>query len=132
MRDDAWALHRAHWLAGNCVVLHGPEPASIVTEPDWDEQIQGLAAEFRFARADQNDAFAVLNCCRIMRSLAEHDVVQSKFGSGWWALDQLPAEQAGAITAAMNTYRGCATAADDTALAAGRRAIEDLAGAALR
>jgi Domain of unknown function (DUF4111) len=132
LRDDAWALHRAHWLAGRCVVLHGPPPGSIVAEPVWDELQHGLAAEFRFAKADKHDAYVVLNCCRILRSLAEHDVVQSKFGSGWWALDHLPAEHAGAITAAMNTYRGSATDADAAALAAGRLAIGDLAGAALR
>ncbi|MGO8958629.1 MAG: aminoglycoside adenylyltransferase domain-containing protein [Streptosporangiaceae bacterium] len=132
LRDDAWALHRAHWLAGKCVVLDGPPPATIVAEPDHAELHQGLAAEFRFAQADQHDAFAVLNCCRILRSLAEHDVVQSKFGSGWWALDCLPAEHAGAITAAMNSYRGRATADDAAVLAAGRRVIEDMTGAALR
>ncbi len=58
--------------------------------------------------------------------------MQSKFGSGWWALDHLPAEHAAAITAAMNTYRGSAIDADVAALVAGRRAIEHLAGAALR
>ena len=131
LRDDAWALHRAHWLAGRCVVLHGPSPTSIVAEPGWDELHQGLAAELRFAQAGKHDAYAVLNCCRILRSLAEHDVVQSKFGSGWWAIDCLPAEHSRAITAAMNSYSGRATSADAAALAAGRRAMEDLAGAAL-
>jgi hypothetical protein len=132
LRDDAWGLHRAHWLAGQCVVLHGPPPAAIVPAPGWDELRQGLAAEFRFAEAGSNDAYAVLNCCRILRSLADHDVVQSKFGSGWWALGQFPAQHAATITAAMNTYRGCANDDDVAALAAGRRDIEDLAGAALR
>ena len=37
-----------------------------------------------------------------------------------------------AITAAMNTYRRSVSDSDAAALAAGRRAIEDLAGAALR
>ncbi len=121
LRDDAWALHRAHWLAGRCVVLHGPPPASIVGQPGWDEQHQGLAAEFRFAQADKHDAYAVLNCCRILRSLAEHDVVQSKFGSAWWALDYLPIEHASAVTAAMNSYRGRATVADVATMAAPAR-----------
>lgn len=127
LRDQSWALHRAHWMAGRCVVLHGPAPASVVPRPSWPELRAGLAAEFSFAAAGHSDAFAVLNCCRILRSLAEHDVVQSKFGSGWWALEQLPAEHTAAIIAAMNSYRGSATAADEDALAAGRRAIQDLA-----
>ena len=37
LRDKAWALHRAQWLAGHCVVLHGPEPADIVSAPTWAE-----------------------------------------------------------------------------------------------
>jgi hypothetical protein len=131
-RDQAWALHRAHWLAGRCVVLHGPPPASIVPEPAWPELRAGLAAEFSFAASGSSDEFAVLNCCRILRSLADRDVVQSKFGSGWWALEYLPAAHAAAITAAMNAYRGTATESDTAAAAAGRGAIQDLAAAALR
>jgi len=53
LRDKAWALHRAQWLAGHCVVLHGPEPADIVSAPTWAE----------------HNAYAVLNACRILRSL---------------------------------------------------------------
>ena len=132
LRDSAWALHRAHWLAGRCVVLHGPPPASIVTEPGWPELLRSLEAELRFAVADPHDAFAVLNSCRILHSLADHDVVQSKFGSGWWALEHLPAEHSAAIRAAMNSYRGTATDRDAVAAAAGRPAIQALAERALR
>jgi hypothetical protein len=131
MHDKAWALHRAHWLAGRCVVLAGPPPATIVTAPDWPELKQGLAAELDFAVADPYHAFAVLNSCRIVRSIADHDVVQSKFGSARWALEHLPAEHAGAIHAAANTYRGTATAAEAATLSAGRRAVEALASKAL-
>lgn len=131
-RDSAWALHRAHWLAGRCVVLAGPPPASIVSTPTWPELHLGLVAELRFAAAGRHDAFAVLNSCRILRSMAERDVVQSKFGAGWWALEHLPAKQGAAITAAMNVYRGTATESDLAAVAAGRATILDQAAAALR
>jgi Aminoglycoside adenylyltransferase, C-terminal domain len=133
MRDEAWALHRAHWLAGRCMVLAGPQPAEIVPVPTWAEQRTGLAAELAFAaRTDKSgDAYTVLNCCRILRSLAEHDVVQSKFGSARWALGHLPAEYAPAILAAMNRYRGTATDADHAAVAAGREPLLRAAALAL-
>jgi Domain of unknown function (DUF4111) len=131
LRDNAWALHRAHWLAGRCVVLHGPDPGATVTAPTWAEQRAGLEAELVFLRGapPEDDAYAVLNACRILRSLAEKDVVQSKFGSAAWALEHLPAELGRAIRAGLSTYRGTATAADAEALAAARPTIEALVGA---
>jgi hypothetical protein len=133
MRDEAWALHRAHWLAGRCIVLTGPRPAEIVPVPTWAEQRGGLAAELTFAaNTDKSgDAYTALNCCRILRSLAERDVVQSKFGSARWALEQLPAEHWPAILAAMNRYRGTASDADHSAVAAGREPLLRAAASAL-
>jgi len=133
LRDEAWALHRAHWLAGRCVVLHGPDPDSIVTAPAWAEQLAGLEAELVFLRgaAPEDDAYAVLNACRILRSLAARDVVQSKFGSAAWALAHLPAELGPAIRAGLNTYRGTATFADADALATARPTVEAMARASL-
>ncbi len=129
LRDNAWALHRAHWLAGHCVVLHGPDPAAIVPAPSWAEQRAGLEAELAFLLAvpAEDDAFAVLNSCRILRSLAERNVVQSKFGSAAWALGRLPAELGPAIDAALSVYRGTSTAADTEVLATARPVIEALA-----
>jgi aminoglycoside adenylyltransferase-like protein len=133
LRDKAWALHRAHWLAGRCVVLHGPEPAVIVAAPAWAEQRAALDAELAFLRAApaEHSAYAVLNACRILHSLADKDVVQSKFGSAAWALEHLPQELSPAIRAALSAYRGTATSADAEALAASRPAIEALAIASL-
>ncbi len=133
LRDEAWALHRAHWLAGRCVVLHGPDPAAVVAAPAWAEQRAGLATELTFLRGVpvEHGAYAVLNACRILRSLAERDVVQSKFGSAGWALEHLPPELSCAIQAALSAYRGTATAADAEVLAAARPAIEALAIASL-
>ncbi len=129
LQDYAWALHRAHWLAGRCVVLHGPDPAAIVTTPSWAEQLAGLEAELAYLCAvpPEHDAYAVLNACRILRSLAERDVVQSKFGSAAWAIEQLPAEHGPAIRAALRTYRGTATGSDAKTLEAARPALEAVA-----
>jgi Domain of unknown function (DUF4111) len=127
LSDGSWALHRAHWLAGQCVILHGLSPAEIVPEPAWDELRAALICELNFAAGDHGDAFAVLNACRIIRSVATGDVVQSKFGSAWWALQNLPSEHAPAIRAAMASYRGTSTARDLQTLASGRAAIMALA-----
>jgi hypothetical protein len=127
LRDHSWALHRAHWLAGQCVILHGPGPAEIVPEPSRGDLRTALNLELSFAARDHSDAFAVLNACRIIRSVAEDDVVQSKFGSAWWGLDHLPAEHHAAIRAALARYRGAATAQENAALARGRAAIMTLA-----
>jgi hypothetical protein len=133
LMDRSWALHRAHWLAGRCVVLHGPYPAAIVPVPAWAEQRAGLEAELEFLRAvpAEDNAYAVLNACRILRSLSDRDVVQSKFGSAAWALEHLPTELGPAIEAALSAYRGTATAADADVLAAARPAIEALTTASL-
>ena len=127
LRDGAWALHRAHWLAGRCVVLAGPPPAEIVAVPTAEELRAGLNSELDFAARDHSDAFAVLNACRIIRSVVDSNVVLSKFGSAWWALEHLPGEHAPAIRAAMAVYRGQASAQETAALAAGRAAIMALA-----
>jgi hypothetical protein len=127
LRDGAWALHRAHWLAGQCVILHGPSPADIVPEPSGSELRAALDSELDFAARAHSDAYAVLNACRIIRSVADDNVVQSKFGSARWALDHLPGEHAPTIRAAMASYAGEATAKDAAALASGRAAIITLA-----
>jgi hypothetical protein len=126
LRDHSWALRRAHWPAGQCVVLHGPDPADIVPAPSRGDLRAALNLELDFAARDHSDAYAVLNACRI-RSTADEDVVQSKFGSAWWALDHLPAEHHPAIRAAMSSYRGEATGQETAALARGRAAIMTLA-----
>jgi hypothetical protein len=115
------------------VVLHGPDPAAIVAAPSWAEQRAGLEAELAFLRGVpvEHSAYAVLNACRILRSVAERDVVQSKFGSAAWALERLPAELRPAIRAALSAYRGTATAADAEVLVATRPAIEARAIASL-
>ena len=127
LRDFSWALHRAHWLAGQCVVLHGPDPAQIVPLPGDQELIMALKFELDFAARDPSDAFAVLNACRIIHSVAAGDVVQSKAGSAAWALANLRAEHRPAIIAALDSYRGEATPAGRREMAAGRPALITLA-----
>jgi len=124
--DDSWALHRAHWLAGRCIVLWGPSPAEVVIAPTWAEVETDLRGELEFARRSPNDAFAVLNACRVLHSFRVTDAVQSKFGSAAWALRHLPAEHYAAVRAALATYRGHAAEADGRVLARGRAPLFSL------
>ena len=48
MRDEAWALHRAHVLAGRYFLVAGIDPREIVPEPTWAELEAALRAEMRF------------------------------------------------------------------------------------
>ena len=118
--DSSWALHRAHWLAGRCIVLWDPSPAVVVTGPDWAEIEADLRSELEFARRSPHDAFAVLDACRVLHSVRARDAVQSKLGSANWALRCVPAEHRAAIRAALATYRGVATETHAHALGRGR------------
>ncbi len=109
------------------MVLHGPEPAEIVPPPGLSELRTALNYELDFAARDSSDAYAVLNACRIIHSVALNDVVQSKAGSAAWALEHLRAEHRPAIRAALASYRGEATALGRQTLAAGRPALITLA-----
>lgn len=110
--DSAWALHRAHWLAGRVVVLRGPEPSALVWPPSWAEleaalqkeleHIEGLLSE---GRDDSGHAaFMVWNACRILYSLETRDVVVSKREAASWALEHLPDAWHVAIRAAGRVY----------------------------
>ena len=124
--DGSWALHRAHWLAGRCIVLWGPPPAEVVTAPRWAEVETDLRGELEFARRSPHDAFAVLNACRVLHSFRVTDPVQSKFGSAAWALRHLSAEHHPAIRAALDTYRGHAREAEAEVLTRGRTPLFSL------
>lgn len=103
--DDMWPLHRAHWLAGRCVVLQGPKPEEILKVPTWQE----LATALRFELSeiekiiDDYPAYCVLNLCRVMYSFETADVVTSKRGSALRARVLFP-EWAPVISAAVWWY----------------------------
>ncbi len=124
-RDTSWALHRAHWLAGRYVNLHGAEPEGIVTPPTWGELSGDLDRELehveRHVVEGDTDpyeaAYAILNGSRILRSLETHDVVISKRAAGAWALEHLPGRWDPAIRAALRSYDGQRTGEDVDLLA---------------
>jgi hypothetical protein len=125
-RDTSWAIHRAHWLAGRYVTLHGAEPRALVIAPTPEELSGELDRELehieRHVSEGDTDAFeatyAILNGSRILRALATRDVVISKRAAGTWALEHLPARWHHAVRAAMRSYDGRGRTEDDAVLAA--------------
>jgi len=115
--DDSWALHRAHLLAGRCIVLHGPDPKTIYVPPTRSEIEGALRGELDYVEAHlaQYPAYCVLNLCRLMYSRETGDVVTSKAAAAAWALDRLPAWRS-LIEAARRSYAHEDTAEDRAAL----------------
>lgn len=124
-RDTSWALHRAHWLAGRHVTLHGPDPADIVTPPTWEELVAELDRELEHVErhvlegdTDPYEAtYAHLTGCRILHALETRSVAISKRAAGAWGLEHLPSRWHAALRAAIDTYEGRGTAAAHELLA---------------
>jgi len=115
--DDAWALHRAHMLAGRCVVLYGPEPGVIMPPPTWPEIESALAGEWAYVEehVDQYPDYCVLNACRLVYSHRTRDVVTSKAAAAAWAKAQYPRWSV-LIDRAVRSYAGRATDEDRAAM----------------
>jgi hypothetical protein len=90
--DNSWALHRAHMLAGRCIVLHGPDPQDLFPEPVPEEIEEALLGELGYLEAHLTEypAYAVLNLCRLMYSFRAGEVVISKAASAEWAKNAFP------------------------------------------
>jgi hypothetical protein len=109
--DQHWALHRAHWLAGACIVVHGLAPKGVVPAPSWSEVETALMGELdEEARNGGGEAghacspYWTLQLCRVLASLETHDVVRSKLDSGAWAIERLPASVLPIVRAAIEAY----------------------------
>lgn len=112
--DVSWALHCAHIRAGQCIVLHGPDPSSLYPLPAWPALEAALYAEIRYVveALDESPAFCVLNACRLLCSFSTRQVVISKAAAAEWALTHLPSHRHAPIKAAVRTYRLVATEED--------------------
>jgi hypothetical protein len=108
--DSHWPLHRAHWLAGACIVVHGLTPSEVVQQPTWDEIEQTLRDELKDEAKDggregaADSPYWTLQLCRVLASLETGNVVRSKLDSGTWALERLPQQTHQIIKAAMRYY----------------------------
>lgn len=107
-RDDAWALHRAHWHAGRFIAVRGPDPRTIVPQPTWEEIDVSLQAALDDAAGDRTDdlgAYGALNLCRVLYSYETRDPVIGKFQAALWAHGYLDAGHHGVIRDAIEAYR---------------------------
>lgn len=125
-RVNDWAIQRAHWLAGRYALLLGPPPDELVLAPTrreirWalDRELEHL--ERHVAEGDAADpteaAYAVLNGCRILRTLDTGDAVISKRSAGDWGLEHLAPRWHPAVLAA-GRVRDATAGADDPAVLA--------------
>jgi Aminoglycoside adenylyltransferase, C-terminal domain len=126
-RETDWAVCRAHWLAGQYIPLQGRRPEELVAVPTTAELHRALDREVEHLErhVHEGDAgdpaeatYAVLNGCRILRTLETGSPVMSKRSAGTWGLENLPARWHSAIRAADRSYGGAATAGDDETLRA--------------
>ena len=111
--DESWALHWAHIRAGRCIVLYGPEPRGLLSEPSWEELDVALQGELRYVARQLADypAYCVLNLCRLIYSYQTRDVVVSKHASALWARQMFP-DKGPCIEAAMRIYEGAGSEAE--------------------
>jgi hypothetical protein len=62
LKDAHWSLHRAHWLDGACIVLHGLDPSDVVQAPPWHELEATLRAELSAeARSGRECCLSILD-----------------------------------------------------------------------
>jgi hypothetical protein len=119
IRDDAWALHRAHVLAGRYYLVAGIDPGTVVPAPTWAELEEGLLGQLRFVEIHPDvPAYGILNSARILYSFGKRDVVVSKYEAGRWALESMPAEWHEGLRAAIRFYSRTPVEGDDRVLAA--------------
>jgi hypothetical protein len=125
-RDTSWAIHRAHWLAGRYVPLHGPEPTEIVPAPTWAElevdirrELEHLERHVVEGDDDPYEAtYSIFSGSRILHAVETGNVVISKRSAGAWALEHLPDRWHAAIHAAGRAYDSQATPEDASLLSA--------------
>lgn len=124
-RETSWAVSRAHWLAGQYVLLHGRRPEELVVPPRASELRLALDRELEHLErhvleGDANDpyeaTYAIWNGARILHTLETGSPVISKRSAGVWAIDHLPERWHAAIRAAGRAYDGVGSATDSETL----------------
>jgi hypothetical protein len=119
-RDTSWAIHRAHWLAGLSVTLHGLEPSDVVPVPTREDLERDLSRELEHLErhvfegdTDPLEAtYAILKGSRILHTIETDNIAISKRAAGEWALEHLLDRWQPALRAALRAYAGRGTNAD--------------------
>jgi hypothetical protein len=124
-RVNDWAVCRAHWVAGQYVLLYGRSPEELVTPPtaaelnrDLDRELEHLERHvYEGDAADPFEAtYIIFNGCRILRTLETGSPIISKRSAGDWGLANLPPRWHEAIHAAGRLYDGAASPEDNEVL----------------
>jgi hypothetical protein len=120
-RVNDWAVCRAHWLAGQYVLLDGRRPDELLVAPtrgelnrDLDRELEHLERHVFEGDADDpyEATYAMWNGCRILYTVETGSPVISKRSAGAWGLEHLHPEWHDAIRAANRNYDGDASATD--------------------
>ena len=92
IRDESWALHRAHIRAGKVIILFGPDPRNLYLPVSWSELQEALFHELQYVEEHIHEYphYCILNLCRIIYSVTNRDVVISKTAAGEWAKREFP------------------------------------------
>jgi hypothetical protein len=124
-RETSWAVYRAHWLAGQYVLLYGRRPEELVVPPTRAEIGRALDRELEHlerhvlegdAKDPYEATYAIWNGCRILYTLETGSPVISKRSAGTWGIAHLPSRWHDAIRAAGRAHDGAATRVDDEEL----------------
>jgi len=85
--DESFALHCAHLRAGRSIVLCGPDPRDVYSEPSWVALEAALDGELDYVtrHLDQYPDYCILNFCRLLYSFEARDAVTSKAAAAAWA-----------------------------------------------
>ena len=109
-RDENWALKRAHWYAGAYALVFGLPPTEVVPPPAWSEIEAELLAQVNRAEKEIQRspwlALLTLRLCRVVRTLATRDVVQTKIEAAEALSPDLSAASQAHVAAAVRAYRG--------------------------
>ena len=126
-RDNGWAIERAHWLAGQYLLLYGRPPEGLVVAPSEAQLMLALDRELEHlerhvyegdAENPYEASYAVFNGCRILHTLEAGSPVLSKRSAGAWGLEHLSPSWHPAIQAAARAYDGVASNKDKELLRA--------------
>ncbi|HVH16568.1 MAG TPA: aminoglycoside adenylyltransferase domain-containing protein [Candidatus Angelobacter sp.] len=112
--DDAWAIHREHFVRSSYIRLYGPSASSIFSRPRWGEVRSALYRQLVYARSiiDSDPWWSVLNLCRLVYDFKTGGIVVSKLGAARWGLKRLPSRWKPVIKSAIKTYKGIANRND--------------------
>ena len=89
------------------IALEGPPPADVFPDVPWDDYVDSLLRDLRWARSTDKPlpVYRILSPARIWATLATGEI-QSKDSGGAWALDRIRPDLQPVLAGALACYRG--------------------------